>query len=97
MRPALNLLDLLLPVMDGVEFLKVMRKNSWWEGIPVIVWSGASRDHPAVHAAHQLGACDYFVKSQFTMEQLLSSIRRHLASDSDRSPFAPGLCTIGAA
>lgn len=98
MRPALILLDLLLPVMDGVEFLKVMRKNSGWEDIPVIVWSGAGRDHPSVQAAHLLGARDYFIKSQFTMEQLLASMRRHLASSSSDSRFAPRPCsTVGAA
>ncbi len=96
MRPALILLDLLLPVMDGVEFLKVMRKNSRWEDIPVIVWSGASRDHPSVHSAHQLGARDYFVKLQSTTEQLFTSIRRHMETPSDKSRFV-SLSAVGAA
>ncbi len=97
MRPSLILLDLLLPIMDGVEFLKVMRKNSRWEDIPVIVWSGASSDHPSVQAAHQLGARDYFVKAHFTMEQLLTSIRRHLETGSSNSRFMSRLCAAGAA
>lgn len=97
MRPALILLDLLLPIMDGVEFLKVMRKNSRWEDIPVIVWSGASSNHPSVHAAHQLGARDYFVKAQFTMEQLFTSIRRHVETQSNNSRFVSRLCAVGAA
>ena len=31
------LLDLMMPVMDGFDFLLEMRANSEWEDIPVIV------------------------------------------------------------
>jgi DNA-binding response OmpR family regulator len=35
--PALILLDLMMPEMDGFEFLDVFRKNSEWSDVPVIV------------------------------------------------------------
>lgn len=35
--PALVLLDLMMPEMDGFEFAEVFRKNPKWAGIPVIV------------------------------------------------------------
>jgi PAS domain S-box-containing protein len=35
--PSLILLDLVMPVMDGGEFVAEMRKNSAWRNIPVIV------------------------------------------------------------
>lgn len=35
--PGLILLDLMMPEMDGFGFLEEVRKNSNWEGIPVIV------------------------------------------------------------
>jgi PAS domain S-box-containing protein len=35
--PALVLLDLMMPVMDGFEFLERLRANEKWRGIPVIV------------------------------------------------------------
>jgi PAS domain S-box-containing protein len=36
-RPRLILLDLMMPVMDGFDFLLEMRGNADWQGIPVIV------------------------------------------------------------
>jgi len=35
--PAVILLDLLMPVMDGFEFLARLREREEWRGIPVIV------------------------------------------------------------
>ncbi len=36
-RPALILLDLMMPVMDGFGFLKAMREHPEWQAIPVVV------------------------------------------------------------
>jgi len=36
-RPAAILLDLMMPVMDGFEFLDRMQQNDGWAGIPVVV------------------------------------------------------------
>jgi PAS domain S-box-containing protein len=36
-KPRLILLDLMMPVMDGFEFLLEMRANTEWQNIPVIV------------------------------------------------------------
>jgi len=39
--PDLILLDLMMPKMDGFEFLEEMRKNEKWKNIPVVVVTGA--------------------------------------------------------
>jgi CheY-like chemotaxis protein len=39
-RPALVLLDLTMPVMDGFEFLETFRKDSAWREVPVVVMTG---------------------------------------------------------
>ncbi len=36
-RPALILLDLMMPEMDGFEFLQLLRANPDWQAIPVVV------------------------------------------------------------
>ena len=36
-KPELILLDLLMPVMDGFEFLKILKADDTWKNIPVIV------------------------------------------------------------
>ncbi|HRJ72271.1 MAG TPA: response regulator, partial [Terrimicrobiaceae bacterium] len=35
--PAMILLDLMMPEMDGFEFLREFRKNAAWRDVPVIV------------------------------------------------------------
>ena len=36
-RPGLILLDLMMPEMDGFEFLSALRRGEAWRGIPVVV------------------------------------------------------------
>ncbi len=36
-KPALILLDLMMPVMDGFEFIEILRRNPAYAGIPVVV------------------------------------------------------------
>ncbi len=37
LRPELILLDLMMPEMDGFEFVKAMREHSDWQNIPIVV------------------------------------------------------------
>ena len=39
-KPALVLLDLMMPVMDGFEFLRNLREDGKWNDLPVVVLSG---------------------------------------------------------
>jgi CheY-like chemotaxis protein len=41
-RPSLILLDLMMPVMDGLEFREQQRKHPSWAHIPVVVISAYS-------------------------------------------------------
>jgi DNA-binding response OmpR family regulator len=38
--PALVILDLLMPGMDGFEFLHRLRREAWGQRLPVLVWTG---------------------------------------------------------
>lgn len=69
-QPALVLLDLGLPDIDGAEVLKQIRKNT---EIPVIVVSARGKDEEKV-AALDLGADDYVTKP-FSLTELLARIR----------------------
>lgn len=55
---SLVLLDMVMPVMDGIEVLEVMNKDGWLTDIPVIMIS--SEDTPEiVHKAYDLGVTEY--------------------------------------
>ena len=75
--PSLILLDLSMPVMDGIQFLKTLHGDPKWAGLPVIVVSGEGSGSP-LREAEELGAKEVLVKSKFSPEQLFASIRRHI-------------------
>jgi CheY-like chemotaxis protein len=78
MKPDLVLLDLMMPVMDGVEFLKILRQNARWATLPVIVCSAKRPGDPYIQQARSFGVKDFFQKMDFSVEQLFTSIHRSL-------------------
>ena len=75
--PHLVLLDLVLPGTDGFGILKGIRENETTAGIPVIVFSNLSEDKD-IKRAKELGATDYMVKSNFTLDELSERIKEIL-------------------
>jgi CheY-like chemotaxis protein len=69
--PALILLDLMMPRMDGEQFLKEIRVSRFAK-IPVVVMSGHC---PARKTAGELDAADYLMKP-IELDDLLKTIRR---------------------
>jgi len=69
-QPQLVLLDLSLPSLDGLTFLRRLRE---WSGAPVIVLS-AHDEEPVKIKALDLGADDYVTKP-FSHRELLARIR----------------------
>jgi UDP-3-O-[3-hydroxymyristoyl] N-acetylglucosamine deacetylase len=76
--PALVLLDVWMPDMDGIELLR--RIKSEQPRVPVIMISGHANIQSAV-AATKLGAAD-FIQKPFSVSGLLASIARALEGDS---------------
>ena len=78
MQPDLILLDLMMPAMGGVEFLKILRGDPVRADLPVIVFTGLAAHDESIAAALRLGAKECFLKADFTFDRLLTAIRRHL-------------------
>jgi two-component system chemotaxis response regulator CheY len=68
----LILLDLHMPVMDGIAFINELGKKPEWAGIPVIVVSSDNETGQIVKAL-QLGARTYITKP-FRIESLKSAL-----------------------
>lgn len=72
-RPALILLDVIMPKVQGFEVLRRLKANPATEGIPVIVLSNLGQDAD-VQAAMDGGAVAYVVKSNVSLEELASKV-----------------------
>lgn len=59
--PEAIILDIMMPVMNGFEFLKRIKENITLKGLPVIVLSALPSAHNRERAL-SLGAYDYIVK-----------------------------------
>ncbi len=83
--PRLVLIDVWMPEMDGIELLERIRSAR--ADLPVIIVSGHGNVETAVRAT-QLGAVD-FIEKPFSIDGLLNSVRRALASSGDEFAAAP--------
>ncbi len=59
--PDVVLLDINMPVINGLHALRLIRETRDWDPIPVIVWSSSSRGEDRSEAL-RLGAVEYVVK-----------------------------------
>ena len=59
--PALILLDLNMPMMNGMEFMQTVKKHASLKKIPVVVLT-TSRAEQDISASFELGAAGYMVK-----------------------------------
>lgn len=89
--PALILLDMRMPRMDGFEFLSRLRANPAWVGVPVIVVSGLGEDLlKAIDArsAETLGVAGIFAKP-FDIPTLLRYVRGTITRGPALRPSQP--------
>lgn len=79
-KPALVLLDLMLPTMDGFAVLEAIRNRAdEAKDTPVIVVSnlGADKDKDR---AKQLGANEYLVKAEVSVEEITGKMEQMLGA-----------------
>jgi len=82
-KPRLILLDLMMPVMDGFDFLLAMRANAEWQDIPVIVLT--AKDLTDEDRRVLSGRVEQIVeKGAHAHEQVVSLIRQAVGSGPTR-------------
>ena len=73
-KPDIILLDLRMPVMDGIEFLKKLKPKDQLPGAKIIVFSNYD-DQREIDEAFSLGAMHYMLKAWATPDELVKLIR----------------------
>lgn len=72
-KPSLVLLDLMLPIMDGIEVCKEIRMDEEIKDIPIIMLTAKSEEVDKIIGL-ELGADDYITKP-FSIRELLARIK----------------------
>ena len=89
--PALVILDIMLPTMDGLEVCRLLRRTS---DVPILMLTAKTEEVDKV-VGLEMGADDYVVKP-FSMRELLSRVRAILRRSSGNRSEAPGVRVIKA-
>ncbi len=71
--PDLILLDIIMPVMGGIEMLEEMKKQEGLEKIPVILLTNVG-EKESIQKVQNLGVQDYLIKSHFTPAEVIDKI-----------------------
>jgi len=77
-KPDLILLDLLMPTMDGLTFLKELRKDTWGAKAPVIVLTNFGADMSRVAEVLDSNVTDYLIKTDLSLGQIVKKIKDKL-------------------
>lgn len=75
--PSIILLDLILPGIDGFEILSKIKKNDSLASVPVIILSNLGQKED-IERAMSLGAIDFMVKANFTLDEIVNKVRKIL-------------------
>jgi DNA-binding response OmpR family regulator len=73
--PAVVLLDVMLPHVDGLQLVTVLRQQAAWAAVPVLMLSAKAQEQDIARAL-AAGATDYLIKP-FQPEELLARVRSH--------------------
>ena len=76
-RPDLILLDLVMPMMDGFDLLKDLKKDPETKNIPVVILSNLGQESD-IQKGKALGAADYLVKANWSMKDVIAKVKEHL-------------------
>jgi len=86
-KPNLILLDLMMPVMDGFDFLIEMRANAEWQDIPVIVLT--AKDLTDEDRRILSGRVEQVVEKGASSREHLMALIRRLVRDSGMKHTSP--------
>jgi DNA-binding response OmpR family regulator len=76
--PSLIILDMLLPGMSGVDLIRLIKQNSQWQNIPVVVVTVLSRDDEL--AAGEEVSQAVWVNKPFDTNDLIQTVKNILKS-----------------
>ncbi|MFK3719405.1 twitching motility response regulator PilG [Pseudomonas fulva] len=86
-NPAVIFVDVLMPRLDGYQTCAVIKQNSTFKDVPVILLS--SRDGVFDKARGRVVGSDQFLTKPFTKEELIEAIQAHVPGFATAQQIAP--------
>ena len=74
-KPNIILLDVILPEIDGFSVLQMIKDDSKTKNIPVMMLTNLGQESDKEKGS-QLGAVEYFIKSQHTPADVLAAVKK---------------------
>jgi diguanylate cyclase (GGDEF)-like protein/PAS domain S-box-containing protein len=84
-HPALVITDVLMPVLDGFQFLRQMKGDDALKDIPVIFYTGSYLDKKDQELARQIGVSRYMVKPA-EVPEIIRTVKEVLAEGGQGRP-----------
>jgi len=72
-HPDTILLDIIMPVMDGMTMLEKLREDSWGKKARVILLTNLSDAEKVVKSSRQ-GVYDYLIKCDMTIDEVIERV-----------------------
>jgi CheY-like chemotaxis protein len=78
--PDVVVLDLLMPTMNGADFLATVRAYRRFRSLPIVLLTAVS-DHPLLDQARELGVQSILIKSKAIFEDIRQAIEEALRAN----------------
>lgn len=87
-HPDIILLDVIMPNVDGLAMLKVLREDAWGKNAPVIILTNLT-DTEKLNASTQMSGYEYLVKSDWKIADVVSKVKAKLAQAHSKKTAPP--------
>ena len=78
-RPSIILLDIMMPKMDGLKVLELIKQEPELKDIPVVMLTNLSSD-TVIKEAFTKGAAGYLVKSEIVNDRIVNEVKQYIKS-----------------
>lgn len=79
-KPDLILLDIMMPHVSGLEFLKQLKEDDWGKTVPVFMLTSFD-DADIQQEAKDYGAEEYLIKKDWSLDQIIEKIKNRIGGD----------------
>lgn len=76
-HPDLIMVDIMMPIMDGMEMTTKLREDAWGKNASIIILTNLNDDKKIADFLEK-GAYDYLVKSNWSLQEVVKMVKNKL-------------------